>query len=173
MLENWVQRQDDLIKEIDDKLSVFDKNGAIATDNKKIKTIQENVNKLEEELRLSKNFKKNNLKPNEIGSTVKTTVKCDQCRKTFPRACDLEEHLEFHSKAKEYSCTTCGKEFYLKWRLDKHVKVHSDQVQFCHFFNNGKLCPYDEIGCMFRHEESEQCRTRICSRTSKQTRSKE
>ena len=35
MLENWVQKQDDLIKEIDDKLSVFDKNGANAKDKKK------------------------------------------------------------------------------------------------------------------------------------------
>ena len=111
-----------------------------------------------------KKIKKKDTKPNEIGSTSKTKVKCDQCRKTFPRTCDLEEHLKSQNITKEYSCKTCGKEFYLKWRLEKHVKVHSEQVQFCHFYNNGQICPYDEIGCIFRREESEQCRTRNCTR---------
>ena len=31
-------------------------------------------------------------------------------------------------------------------------------VTFCHYFNNHKPCPYDEIGCMYSHEQSEACR---------------
>ena len=29
--------------------------------------------------------------------------------------------------------------------------------KYCHYYNNGKLCPYFEVGCMFKHEESEKC----------------
>ena len=31
-------------------------------------------------------------------------------------------------------------------------------VKCCHYFNNEKLCPFEEIGCMFRHAESKNCR---------------
>ena len=40
--------------------------------------------------------------------------------------------------------------------------------KFCHFFNNFKLCPYEEFGCKFKHEESDECsfqgrcRNRLC-----------
>ena len=34
----------------------------------------------------------------------------------------------------------------------------------CHYFNNRKTCPFDEIGCMFAHETSEMCRfDKICN----------
>ena len=78
MLENWVQKHDAFIKEIYDKLLFFDKNGAISKDNNKVNAIEEKLSNLEEELRISKNFK---TKKTKIGSTVKTSVKCDQCRK--------------------------------------------------------------------------------------------
>ena len=28
----------------------------------------------------------------------------------------------------------------------------------CHYFNNGKECPYAEVGCMFVHDFSEECK---------------
>ena len=28
----------------------------------------------------------------------------------------------------------------------------------CHFYNNDKICPYEEIGCKFKHEVSNKCR---------------
>ena len=31
-------------------------------------------------------------------------------------------------------------------------------MKHCHYFNNDKVCPYEEIGCMFRHEKSEPCK---------------
>ena len=42
--------------------------------------------------------------------------------------------------------------------------IHTAQAQFCLYFNNGKLCPFDEIGCMFQHEDADQWRTRTCTR---------
>ena len=42
--------------------------------------------------------------------------------------------------------------------------MHNEDAPFCHFYNNGKPCPFQEIGCMFRHENSGQCKTRLCTR---------
>ena len=30
-------------------------------------------------------------------------------------------------------------------------------IKFCHYFNNKKDCPYEEIGCMFKHAKSDNC----------------
>ena len=47
----------------------------------------------------------------------------------------------------------------MKWRLDKHEKAHTlENIKFCHYFNNEKNCPYEEVGCMFKHEQSQVCR---------------
>ena len=46
----------------------------------------------------------------------------------------------------------------MEWRLRKHVLGHDKERKCCHFFNNGKVCPYEEIGCKFKHEESNECR---------------
>ena len=35
-------------------------------------------------------------------------------------------------------------------------------MKHCHFFNNGKPCIYEDIGCMFLHEESDQCKFKNC-----------
>ena len=41
-------------------------------------------------------------------------------------------------------------------------------IKFCHYFNNKKNCPYEEIGCMFKHAKSddcwfkERCRNKLC-----------
>ena len=29
---------------------------------------------------------------------------------------------------------------------------------YCHYFNNNKVCPFNDIGCMFKHSESDKCR---------------
>ena len=59
-----------------------------------------------------------------------------------------------------YECNKCDKKFILNWRLKKHQDIHSNRenLKFCHYFNNGKECPYADIGCMFRHEHSDQCK---------------
>ena len=36
------------------------------------------------------------------------------------------------------------------YTLNKNVKK-------CHCFNNSKICPFEDIGCKFAHEDSEKC----------------
>ena len=48
--------------------------------------------------------------------------------------------------------------FYLKWRLEKHMTGHEKlDSKFCHYFNNNKTCPFEQIGCMFKHAKSRKC----------------
>ena len=66
-----------------------------------------------------------------------------------------------HGTKKQHMCKDCGKAFYFKWRLSMHMKMHTseskDNIRKCHFFNNQKQCPFELIGCKFRHEESVKC----------------
>ena len=51
-----------------------------------------------------------------------------------------------------------GKPFVLKWRLSKHKETHaSPTVRNCHYFNNKKPCPFENIGCKFNHVLSKIC----------------
>ena len=46
----------------------------------------------------------------------------------------------------------------MKWRLAKHELAHNSlSLKYCHNFNNGKHCPYEEVGCTFKHEPSKKC----------------
>ena len=63
-----------------------------------------------------------------------------------------------HENRNEYKCNTCDKIFVMKWRLKKHEEGHSRQNKMCHYFNNGKACPYEIVGCMFTHEKSLPCK---------------
>ena len=46
----------------------------------------------------------------------------------------------------------------MKWRLRKHMDLHNNpKAKKCHFFNNKKHCPFQEVGCKFLHETSEKC----------------
>ena len=100
---------------------------------------------------------------------------CKECDHAFPCSIDFEIHMKkVHAdKEKEnYQCNKCEKTFVVNWRLAKHLDMHNDQnaqnVRKCHFFNNNKHCPYEEIGCMYQHQESpqcifqERCRNRMC-----------
>ena len=90
-------------------------------------------------------------------------LKCEFCDKTFEVKWKLETHLKTHEQSSKYQCDTCDKVFVLKWRLEQHKKTHVlTNVKFCHYFNNNKICPYDDIGCMFRHENSTKCKFVKC-----------
>ena len=82
---------------------------------------------------------------------------CKICSETFLENWLLEAHMKSHSEAEEFDCKTCGKTFMLKWRLRKHLNVHITE-KYCHYFNNQKECPFEVIGCKFRHESSPECR---------------
>lgn len=91
---------------------------------------------------------------------------CDICSKTVFENWEIEVHSKEHNKLHKFNCTKCNKTFLLEWRLKKHLENHSDSKKiFCHYFNNKKPCPFEEIGCMFTHEKSKLCRNDIaCER---------
>ena len=60
--------------------------------------------------------------------------------------------MEAHQAEKKFNCDVCDKSFVLEWRYKKHVSMHTDMnVKSCHFFKNRIKCPYELIGCMFKH----------------------
>ena len=62
----------------------------------------------------------------------------------------LEVHLELHKDVEKLKWDTCSKMFHLKWRLLKHQEMHKfSNTKICQYFNNAKMCPYQEVGfCM-------------------------
>ena len=143
--------------------------------------LEDNRNKIEE-LKLKLETEKKSIKVNKVtfkceecGQIVssKTDLKvhvrschpkhisCDHCEMSFSESWIYEKHLKIHSEAKSYECTECEKKFYLKWRFSQHMKVHSSsKVKHCHYFNNGKTCPFKEVGCKFKHTNSIECRNK-------------
>ena len=93
------------------------------------------------------------------------TIKCKFCIKTFKKTCELENHLSEHV-SKEFKCEKCSQEFHLKWRLNKHLEGHNNiDAKYCHYFNNSKVCPFQELGCMFKHLTSPVCKYKFsCNR---------
>ena len=88
----------------------------------------------------------------------KENHKCNICDNSYDKRWKLEKHLNEHDAAKEFKCDQCDSEFFLKWRLERHVEGHSrTNRKGCHYFNNGKVCPYSDIGCKFRHEMTDKC----------------
>ena len=160
MLENWIIKQDETLKELTNNGPIDDVNNVTVDKSNNLENLLMKVAYFESLVKdLKPTNKKNQQKLDNYRSKV---IKCDQCHETFEKNCDLEHHMEDHEKAKEHKCDVCRKEFFLRWRLKKHMKVHTDEAQFCHFFNNEKDCPYELIGCMFKHERSGKCGEDAC-----------
>ena len=88
---------------------------------------------------------------------------CDVCNEMFSKNFELEIHLKAHAESKSFKCDQCDKVFSLEWRLNKHKRIHEEiACKFCHYFNNKKYCPYEEVGCMFRHELAPFCKYKVC-----------
>ena len=87
------------------------------------------------------------------------TINCSLCEESFQENWKFEIHMKSHDQEKHFKCNRCEKEFYSSWRLKQHAKSHNVQsIKFCHFYNNGKMCPFEDLGCKFRHEWSDVCR---------------
>ena len=89
------------------------------------------------------------------------TKACNVCDQTFEENHELEAHLKTHTGVETFPCDICGKGFFLKWRLKKHIGGHY-RKRHCHFFNNGKACPFQDIGCKFQHQVSPICKFQRC-----------
>ena len=84
------------------------------------------------------------------------------CGKSFHANHELETHLKNHTESERFTCSICDKEFVLNWKLKKHMSVHGTN-KYCHYYNNQKNCPFELLGCKFKHEESPLCKFTSCS----------
>ena len=128
-----------------------------------IKVIEDKIEKFNVEL--DKSRKNNEDKVDK--ERTPSLLKCKLCDHSFKRFVDLESHmLTNHSKYQDFQCDKCEKRFFLKWRLKKHMDMHSQvNVKHCHYFNNGKMCPFEQFGCKFLHVVSEPCKLGLtCSK---------
>jgi hypothetical protein len=94
-----------------------------------------------------------------------TLLKCKMCDNKFKKFCDLELHIKRkHENHDEFECDQCKKKFVTNWRLRKHMTNHSVKVKkYCHYFNNSKECPFEDLGCKFLHILSGKCKySQIC-----------
>ena len=72
--------------------------------------------------------------------------KCNKYGEGFKEHWKFEQHLKEHGQKKEFECGKCEKTFYTRWRKEKHLEIHSTEMtKFCHYFNNCKVCPYEEF----------------------------
>ena len=97
-------------------------------------------------------------------------INCQLCAKSFVNHHNLEIHLlKDHEQPKEFKCTQCDMTFMTEWRLEKHGKSHMSRfpAKTCYYFNNEQDCPFQSVGCEFRHELSRQCRYATSCRKTK------
>ena len=83
---------------------------------------------------------------------------CANCDETFQESWRLELHMKSHGNLSPFKCDLCERKFYSHWRMKKHKASHNELKKCCHYFNNAKICPYEEVGCKFKHEDSENCK---------------
>ena len=178
-LTDKVKVLENLVKDLTVKINLKDSFCA----NKNDKIIEEKIEKIEfrlnEVIKIDEKITKDKsiqcdkceyscLKRNEIKQhqkekhiKVSDVKKCNKCDKTFKENHELENHLKTEHEIENFKCDKCDKTFVLKWRLRKHMSVH-ETTKYCHYYNNDKFCPYDELGCKFRHEVSIPCKFREC-----------
>ncbi|XP_053388632.1 zinc finger protein 626-like [Mercenaria mercenaria] len=54
----------------------------------------------------------------------KIGLKCDICGVTVAGKTDLQEHLDSHSREKNYRCEECGRVYKYRRNLSRHMKSH-------------------------------------------------
>ena len=152
-LESWTNKQEEEIKKLTSTIKVFD--GNEIKENIDVENLKEKVTSLEARM-----LGGGKLLTNRI--VRKKSKSCHICDKIFDQNCDYEKHMEEHQIEKKYKCDKCGKMFHLEWRLRKHLTIHNENGKYCHYFNNQKQCPFEEIGCKLLHIRSERCKFQDC-----------
>ena len=99
---------------------------------------------------------------NSLGEHIRKAhpkkLHCANCDETFQESWRLELHMKSHGNLYIYKCDLCKQKFYSHWRMKKRRASHNELKKFCHYFNNAKICPYEEVGCKFNHEDSKNCK---------------
>ena len=170
ILQTWAQENfSNICKKISENEQLHFKNEKILekeVSDLKAKLVESKSKKEEEKIPKQVECKECSLSFGKIQSLKKhilvahpKLLKCDQCDQTFDQNWKLEDHLKLHINGPRFQCDLCPKSFVLQWRLRKHKKGHEQKnVKFCHFFNNNKICKFEEVsGCMFRHEHAPTC----------------
>ena len=122
------------------------------------------LTKIDNELTKKSMFDKENdeevEKQRVVAGKTHDLKECKLCSKRFKKCNELESQIKnCHENYREFKCDQCEKTFVLEWRLKKHINLHTDDnVQRCHYFNNTKNCPFEELGCKFLHAPSDFCR---------------
>ena len=90
----------------------------------------------------------------------KSQAKCAQCNEVFDSRTDMEIHIQNSHEKQNYNCEKCDQMFVSEWRLKLHSKTHTkkQKARNCHYFNSGKTCPFQKLGCKFEHTESISCK---------------
>ena len=72
----------------------------------------------------------------------------------------MEIHIESDHGMSDLNCDQCEKIFISEWRLKLHKHSHTLTVKKrnCHYFNSGKVCPFEKLGCKFEHILSKDCK---------------
>ncbi|KAF9284520.1 hypothetical protein BGZ88_009934 [Linnemannia elongata] len=54
---------------------------------------------------------------------------CPVCSRVFTRACNLQSHINTHTKLKHYSCSECPRKFARVYDMQRHKRIHSDKLE--------------------------------------------
>ena len=121
-----------------------------------IQRLETRIAKIDEEIETIRNGMKDKTDDKVKLPPAKLPIICNICENTFRTFSDLENHIKVaHENHRQFQCDMCKKTFVLKWRLEKHMNIHNNEnCHPCHYFNNGKMCPFEELGCKFLHINS-------------------
>ena len=161
-LENWIMKQNESIKDLDEKLQKLDRNGVVIKENlemtnlkKKVTGIELDVSglKITRQERLIKPDSSDSSYKKDAQNTASSIKKCKLCDETFTKNSDFENHMvDKHDVEKKFECEICGKKFLLQWRMKKHGFIHKEEAKTCKYFFDNQHCPFDEVGCKFSHK---------------------
>ena len=152
------------VKELNIKLNVL--NNTVRELTLKIETINKYVTLKIKDLEAKLKIQYNTEKTKNVSS--KKEYKCKKCEYKSNKSFELEQHIKNTHEEEGLKCKICDKTFVMNWRLRKHEEGHNKQTKMCHYFNNNRSCPYENVGCMFMHEESlpckfgEKCKIKLC-----------
>ena len=139
----------------------------VNTIDKKVKNIDSEKKEIQSHRchKCEKDFRDNTVLKEHMKRQHPIKIRCRFCDETFQQTWMLELHIKSHVE-KQFTCDVCSQAFHLKWRFNKHQEMHKNSsIKFCHYFNNKQECPFQELGCMFKHEMAPNCRYDIaCNR---------